>query len=535
MKNKYLQYIPKTLQEDFVNNRVVPFIGAGFSQNAKLTNNTSIPDWEGLAKTVASYIPNYEYTTPIDTLSLFESEYSRTKLIEIMAKELKVNYLTPGNTHRAFCDLNFDTICTTNFDFLLEQTLNEKSTPFSTIVSEERLPISVREKTKLIKLHGDFNHPDKMVITEYDYDNFLNKNKVLSTYISNIFITKTLLLIGYSLDDYDIRTLWNIIGSRLGKLQTPAYVILVDATPIEISKFGRRNVKVINLPGDRKDYSKILETLFIEIKDLINDKAPEKILTTNEKVIEEFLMPVNESKLCFISAPFNRLASLKEIIYPVIIENGLTPITLDEVLMPGDIWTRKVDLLINQSFMSIIDISDNNANVMWELGNLQAKNKPIIIIADETQSIAKPYNITHLKTINYNLTNDELFIENLDKNLKEIIKAMTPNTNILEHFRLLNKGEYKAAVISVFRFLEITMRTKLDLNKMPSSLSAKLSLLNSNSKVNANLINKTKDYLRLRNQIVHSDTEIDKKTATEIVKCVSSLCDAINKGEVIIL
>lgn len=34
MMDKLLKYIPKTLQEDFVDNKVVPFIGAGFSKNA---------------------------------------------------------------------------------------------------------------------------------------------------------------------------------------------------------------------------------------------------------------------------------------------------------------------------------------------------------------------------------------------------------------------------------------------------------------------------------------------------------------------
>ena len=168
MSGKYLKYIPKTLQEDFIDNRVIPFVGAGFSKNAIAPEGASILDWEGLGKKVATYIPNYTYTNAIDALSLFESEFSRTKLIELLARELYVNDLKPGKTHRTFCDLYFDTICTTNFDFLIEQTLNEKHIPFSMVVSEERLPISTHERTKLIKLHGDFNHPERMVITEYD-------------------------------------------------------------------------------------------------------------------------------------------------------------------------------------------------------------------------------------------------------------------------------------------------------------------------------------------------------------------------------
>lgn len=32
MSGKYLKYIPKTLQEDFIDNRVIPFVWTGFSK-----------------------------------------------------------------------------------------------------------------------------------------------------------------------------------------------------------------------------------------------------------------------------------------------------------------------------------------------------------------------------------------------------------------------------------------------------------------------------------------------------------------------
>lgn len=293
-------------------------LGAGFSKNAITPEGASILDWEGLGKKVATYIPNYTYTNAIDALSLFESEFSRTKLIELLARELYVNDLKLGKTHRTFCNLYFDTICTTNFDFLIEQTLNEKHIPFSMVVSEERLPISTHERTKLIKLHEDFNHPERMVITEYDYDTYVDKNKILSTYISNLFITKTLLLIGYSFDDSDIRTLWQIIGSRLGKLSTPAYVVLVDASPIEIARFERRNIKVINLLGNKANYPDILDEFFSEIKQVIDEKLPEQMVFTNEKASEELKMPETDNRLCYISAPYQWLSFLKDLLYPIL-------------------------------------------------------------------------------------------------------------------------------------------------------------------------------------------------------------------------
>lgn len=48
MSKKYLKYIPKTLQEDFIDNRDIQFIGTGFSQNAIVLHGTIIPDCDKL-------------------------------------------------------------------------------------------------------------------------------------------------------------------------------------------------------------------------------------------------------------------------------------------------------------------------------------------------------------------------------------------------------------------------------------------------------------------------------------------------------
>ena len=535
MSEKYLKYIPKTLQEDFIDNRVIPFVGAGFSKNAIAPEGTSILDWEGLGKKVAAYIPNYTYTNAIDALSLFESEFSRTKLIELLARELYVNQLKPGKTHRTFCNLYFDTICTTNFDFLIEQTLNEKHIPFSMIVSEERLPISTHEKTKLIKLHGDFNHPERMVITEFDYDTYVEKNKILSTYISNLFITKTLLLIGYSFDDSDIRTLWQIIGSRLGKLSTPAYVVLVDASPIEIARFERRNIKVINLPGNKADYPDILNEFFIEIKQVIDDKMPEQMVFTNEKASEELKMPETDNRLCFISAPYQRLSFLKDLLYPILYNHNISPISLDETIMPGEIITRKIDALISKSSMAIVDLSGNNANIMWELGNIMSKNKLSILIADENQSDDLPFDLQGIPLFKYSLYGDNKdFLDSLNISLQEYSKGKKNDSQSeKDYLRLFDKGEYNAAAIAVFRFLEITLSRKFKLEN--ASLIGSLNLLNTNNAEDRKILSKVKGYRQIRNNIVHNNVNVGKKQANDIISCIEKLCTSINNGDIIIL
>lgn len=535
MNKKYLKYIPKSLQEDFIDNRVIPLIGAGFSKNAILPSGEKMLDWEEMGKVVSTYIQNYSYTNPIDALSLFESEFSRAKLIELMARELKINEVKPGNAHRNLCDIYFDTICTTNFDFLIEQALNERSIPFSTIVSEDRLPISTHEKTKLIKLHGDFNHPDKMVITENDYDTFVDRNKILSTYVSNLFITKTLLLIGYSFEDSDMRSIWNIIGSRLGKLSSPAYVILVDASPIEIARFDRRSIKVINIKGNKANYAEILTELFAEIKELISERMPKQAIFTSEKATEELRMPTKDNRLCFVSAPFDRISFLKELLYPTLKSNGISPITLDETIMQGEILTRKIDMLISQSSIAIVDLSGNNADVMWELGTLMDKNKQVVLIQDKNQPREIPTNLMGMRYFVYSMTGDNTeFISSLSGYFEEMSSMSNYNKNPDDPHRLLSMKEYTAAVILSFRSLETTLENRFGAGKSVSTMNM-VNLLNTNDPTQKKLLMDVKKYRNVRNSLVHTNASISRREATDIVNSVDELCKAINDGDIIML
>lgn len=416
---QYLRYIPKTLQEDLINNNVIPIVGAGFSKNAIIPPGISMPDWNQLGQRVASYIMDYEYTNALDALSIFESEYSRIKLIELLSKELHIHKIQPSPTYTAFCDIFFDTICTTNFDFLLDETLQISKRPVSIIVSEEKLSIDMKDSTKLIKLHGDFNHPNNMVITEKDYDLFLDKNKLLATYISNLFITKTLFLVGYSFDDNDIRNLWQIINSRLGTLKKLAYCIMVDASRTEIARFERRNIKVINLPGTKDNYAKILETFFKEIKDLISQGSTQLFQTTDNKLKEELILPDETNRLCYIAAPHQKLSQIKENVFPLLTDHSITPITLDEILYPNDNWLIKSELLIQKANLALVDLTQNNPNVTWELATLLKNNKKIIYIAEENPIIN--IQIDNQDIVNYKTLDDEAFLNQLQQHITDYV------------------------------------------------------------------------------------------------------------------
>lgn len=533
---KYIKDVPRALLDDFVYSRVIPMVGAGFSKNATLPLGHTMPDWNQLGKDIGEYIPDYEFTNAIDALSLFESQFSRVKLIELLSNALRINDIKPGSAHRSFCNLFFDTICTTNFDFLLEHTLQESLRPHSIIVSEDRLSINTQEETKLIKLHGDFNHPERMVITEKDFDTFLEKNKVLATYIANIFITKTLLLVGYSFEDIDTRSIWAIIQGRLGALARPAYTVLVNASPIEVSRFERRNIKVINLKGQKSNYPSILNDFFTELKQYIDANTPKKITTTSERAKSEFKLPKENKRLCFVSASYSRISFVKDLVYPILEKNGITPISTSEIIMPGDSWIQKSEALINEASMVIVDVSGNSEAVKWELVNVRNMQKQLIIIADVDLTPWLPDSLSFLPYLKYSTYGDnQNFLKDLEHHISTMVDNTT-NTLFTEPDRLLQKKEYDAAVVSVFRLLEMKLR---DIQFLQSSdlyrtysVSQQLKVLNSqvnDASFPLHLVERVREYLLVRNQLVHgAKSNISKELANDIVKAVIELIEFLD-------
>ena len=468
MEYKYISSIPKPLLNDFVNGRVIPFVGAGFSKNADIPDGLSMPDWNELGKIVADEIPDYHYdNNAIDALSYYEDLYSRAKLIELLMKELHFGKVQPGSTYKAFCELFTGTICTTNFDSLIEDSMTLLHRPIPVIVTKDRLPIGSGKDNKIVKLHGDFNHPDKMVITEHDYDVYLDQNPVLATYVANLFIANTLLLIGYSLDDIDFRSVWQIINSRLGRMAQPAYCITVGASSEKVARYKRRNIRIINLKGQPQNYKTILHDFFVEINEYICIEKDKTTKSTNEKINEQMKIPAEDNKLCFISCSMSRIAQLSNLINPTLQTLGITPVRIDDMLMPYDNWIDISRTAIRKSKAAIIDVSDSSSNVMIELGLIKSttpKNNVLILCEKNT---VLPVSLINQRVLTYtfDITNEK---DNyyFSKELKEwcrsvfnIISTSYDNNNnkhvaFADAYELLKKEDYSACIVSAYSELE---------------------------------------------------------------------------------
>jgi hypothetical protein len=141
-QGSHLKHFPQPLLDDLVKNRWIPIVGAGFSRNAVVPEGEVMPLWEDLGKCLAKDLGDYSYAGALDATSAYSHEFSRAKLVEKLFDLLLVNKASPSEAHQAFSSVQFDVVCTTNFDFLLERQYERSPRYCIPILEEEQLSVN---------------------------------------------------------------------------------------------------------------------------------------------------------------------------------------------------------------------------------------------------------------------------------------------------------------------------------------------------------------------------------------------------------
>jgi hypothetical protein len=535
---KYLTHFPKVLLDDLVKGRWLPVVGAGMSLNAKLPPPARMPLWGELGKAFADELLDYSPTSVLDGISAYEHEFGRARLIERLAELLHLEQAQPGNAHREFCTLPFDIVCTTNFDFLLEKQYDVERQDNRTVhpvVDEDQLSINITDTgTLLLKLHGDLRHPKRLVVTEADYDGFLNNYPLIATYLSNLLITKTAVFIGYSLDDPDFRQIWQVVTSRLGKMRRMAYAILVGAKPGDLARFERRGVKVVNLPGGREKYGDVLAEAFAELREYRRENAGPTLKPTEEKPLEQFLLPRDAtSRLCLFATPLDVLPFYRENVFPLAEAAGFVPVTAADVINLGDSVSAKIDTLIDRAAVVVVDVSSPNTSLELGLALSRAQEasskrqrlRIIAVITDEMPFIQLSSDIVLIKRAS-RISEDEKFAWSIGRTL-EGFASETQFMQESEPRRLFEVKEYRAAVIASMTLLETRLRQRL--NKVPRELVRRAMSIRQLLEVafeQGVLVAQHPQILEwasLRNDAVHTGKSVSKAQAKEVVEGVEEI------------
>lgn len=538
---KYLKKLPKPLLKDLLAGRWLPFVGAGFSKNAKLPIGKTVPLWDELGKLFAEELDDYTPNNALDAISAFEHEYSRPKLIERLKDLLFVDEARPGEAHAAFCTIPFDIVCTTNFDFLLEKQYDLIGRHCTPIVDQDQLSINLADAgTSLLKIHGDLHHPHRLVATESDYDSFLERYPLLATFLSSLLITRVAVFIGYSLDDPDFRQVWQVVRDRLGKSAPLAYAIIVSPKQTDISRFERRGVKVIGLDGKKEEYETILSSLFTEITNYWTENVIANSQVKRERPLQELSLPLSgEGRLALFSIPASIQPFYREYIFPIAESAGFVPVTADDIISPGDNWLAKVDALLRRARLFISDVSSTNVIFETESALRTFSQENILLISpDKLPSSLNIRGATWILRSNLYQEDNAAFINRISDWFGEVSQKFKQNLSD-EPRRLLALREHRAAVISAMSLLESTLRQKLEpfrsssdnLYRKNTLMSNILSIAFNQDLINENQFDSIRTWNRIRNEAVHNNVYVNPKIAQNLVHGVYALIEDILRSE----
>ncbi len=190
------------------NNALTFFVGAGVSALS------GAPTWKGLIHAISDKLgqvrkddyssDEYLKIPQMFYYSLGENKDEYYKFIKV---QLHSSSLMPNTIHREMLNLNPSSFITTNYDTLLEDAAVQYCQSFKVVSRDEDVPIIFGDRF-ILKLHGDFKH-NNFVLKEEDYLNYSENFKLIETLVKSVFSTNTVVFIGYSLNDYNIKLILN--------------------------------------------------------------------------------------------------------------------------------------------------------------------------------------------------------------------------------------------------------------------------------------------------------------------------------------
>lgn len=184
------------------------FVGAGLSRGVGL------PDWNELLEGPCSKanVPLGDDLPLVAEYILQTGVYSRDQLEKHVADRLLSVGATSGDAHRHLSRLPVDQIWTTNYDQLVESSIESAAV---VLTDKDVAEIGAGRKC-VIKMHGSLNGSSwatPPVITRRDYETYEQAHHRMWAFLRAAYLSRTILFLGFSFTDPNIEILLQLARS----------------------------------------------------------------------------------------------------------------------------------------------------------------------------------------------------------------------------------------------------------------------------------------------------------------------------------
>ncbi|OUQ54722.1 hypothetical protein B5E58_13045 [Tyzzerella sp. An114] len=367
-------------------------------------------------------------------------------------------------------------IITTNYDHLLEDVKDPRVSKYAIITKDDDI-LSKKGRNYIIKMHGDIDDIENIVLKEDDYLNYSQKHIIIETFIKSLLIDKTFLFVGYSLNDNNLKLIMNYIDffvkEKNVENRQPHYLVVDQIKdPLHDIKYWKnKGIELVDL-SEVTDYMienskcmKISNSIGKKLYTFLNYINNETLAYTNDKLqqLNTSLEKLNEGVSCFNFISYKtiietfRFESLYGIITPVMIFKDVEEYNNFKIL------TKNHDLcnLLMKSGISGIQLEDgdNSDEIIFEeevqeddrLYKLSLYNK-----YDEIMEKVKKIPSNSEKAYYYSLINNNM------NELSNIMNDLKKQYESVDYRKFTNKNYYELAI---YEFNNTCLRSLLYINE----------------------------------------------------------------------
>lgn len=270
----------KELKRHYQNGNLLPFVGAGVSVSVEWEDGDRTRrglSWDKFVDQAADQLGFRPELLRMRGDSLQILEYYRIRrsglgsLINWLMTEMRApdDALLASSVHAELAQMQECSVFyTTNYDDYLERAFQLHGRAVKRIALEDHMG-SARGATEVVKFHGDFDWPDKMVVSESDYLERLAFNSPMDWKLRSDLLGRAVLFLGYSFRDSNVAYLFHRVNELFERLPLSgsgrrAFIVIPDPSDFEESLFQRRNIEVI--PVSRQSMSDDIAEILQELR-----------------------------------------------------------------------------------------------------------------------------------------------------------------------------------------------------------------------------------------------------------------------------
>ena len=273
---------PVALIAELASRRCIAFLGAGASAGCMgADNHTKPPLWTALLASLKGVAPTGVDLSAVDDLLAKDKFLDAAEILlskvppADFARVIREKFVQPryshSSIHEAILTIDPKVVVTTNYDDIYDSYCRTGLARDGYNVCqyyEDHLVNDLRSPVRLvIKAHGCVTDPSKIVLSRSQYFRERQLHASFFNVLDALFITNTILFVGYSLSDPDIQLVLENATIAASSAHTH-YALIEDNIQQDIELAAQRayNIHFIKYPAGRHD---IAREQLSELADLV--------------------------------------------------------------------------------------------------------------------------------------------------------------------------------------------------------------------------------------------------------------------------